>query len=79
MGGYRVNNGSSFSNLGTNGNWWSSTPNSSNAAWMRNLNYSKTTVYRNNYERSNGFSVRCVRNWTNILFRQKLFFDIKQE
>jgi uncharacterized protein (TIGR02145 family) len=54
-------NGGSFFSLGSNGYWWSSTVNSSNA-WYRSVNYSFGEVNRNNYSQSIGFSVRCVRD-----------------
>jgi hypothetical protein len=64
-GGYRNNN--VFNNVGNNGNWWSSTENSSNNAWNRNLNYNNGNLNRNNNNRNNnnkynGYSVRCVRD-----------------
>jgi hypothetical protein len=48
--------------MGNNGNWWSSTENSSTNAWNRNLNYNNTNVNRNNNNKDYGFSVRCVRD-----------------
>ena len=60
-GGYRNNNGD-FNNLGNNANFWSSTENSSNNAWNRNLNYNNADVNRNNNNKQNGFSVRLVRD-----------------
>jgi|WetSurMetagenome_2_1015567.scaffolds.fasta_scaffold519139_1 uncharacterized protein (TIGR02145 family) len=59
-GGYRNNNG--FNNEGNNGNWWSSTENSSNNAWNRNLNYNNGNLNRNNNNKYNGYSVLCVRD-----------------
>lgn len=60
-GGYRNNNGN-FNNLGNNGNFWSATENNSNNAWKRKLNYNNTQVNRNNNNKQNGFSVRCIRD-----------------
>ncbi len=52
-----------FYNLGTGGNWWSSTPIGSSYAHGRELNYNQAGVNRyEQWNRSNGFSVRCVRN-----------------
>jgi len=62
-GGNRNNNGN-FNNLGNNGNWWSSTENSSTNAWYRNLNYNNANANRNNNNKELGFSVRCVRDLT---------------
>ncbi|MBR3052324.1 hypothetical protein IKG60_01735 [Candidatus Saccharibacteria bacterium] len=46
-------------NAGGNGNYWSSTVNSSENA--RNLNFNATNVNpENNNNRYNGFSLRCV-------------------
>ncbi len=59
-GGNRNTNGN-FNNLGSNGNWWSSTEDGSNA-WRRNLNSSNSEVNRNTNSQDNGFSVRCLRD-----------------
>ncbi len=61
-GGNRNNSNGSFNNVGNNGNWWSSTENSSSNAYNRNLNYNNANVNRNNNNKSNGFSVRCLRD-----------------
>ncbi|MBA7527477.1 hypothetical protein ES705_19653 [subsurface metagenome] len=60
-GGYRTNSGA-FNNVGSNGNWWSSTESSSTYAWHRSMNYSSSNVYRDYSGKSYGFSVRCVRD-----------------
>jgi hypothetical protein len=60
-GGYRNNNGN-FNNIGNNANFWSSTESNRNNAWNRNLNYNNAEVNRNNNNKQNGFSVRCVRD-----------------
>jgi hypothetical protein len=62
-GGYRDNNGS-FNNIGTNGYWWSSTEASTNVAWFRGLDYSLGSVVRLDYYKTNGMSVRLVREAT---------------
>ncbi len=54
--GYR--NGSSLNNQGSNGNYWSSTPNGTNNAY--NLNFNSGNFNRNWNNRNNGFSVRPV-------------------
>ena len=61
-GGYRNNNNGNYNNMGNNGNYWSSTENNSNNAWNRNLNYNNSEVNRDNNNKKNGFSVRCVRH-----------------
>lgn len=60
-GGYRNNNGN-YINIGNNANFWSSTENNTNNAWNRNLNYNNADINRNNNNKQNGFSVRCVRD-----------------
>lgn len=53
--------GGSFDYLGSIGSWWSSTGYSSNA-WGRLMFYNGGGVYRNSFDQSCGFSVRCVRD-----------------
>jgi uncharacterized protein (TIGR02145 family) len=60
-GGLRINNGS-FYNIGKNGAWWSSTEPNAGTAWYRNLYYNDGNVYRYNYYKNYGFSVRCLRD-----------------
>jgi uncharacterized protein (TIGR02145 family) len=67
-GGNRNTNGS-FGNIGNNGNWWSSTGNSSTNAWNRNMNYNNGNVNRNNNNKRNGFSVRCLRDLLNNCYK----------
>ncbi len=52
----------SFDNVGGGGIWWSATQNNSSYAWCRYLNYSNSNVFRFSYDKSSGFSVRCVRD-----------------
>lgn len=52
-------NGSSLNNAGSNGNYWSSTPNS-NANNAYNLNFNSGNHNVNNNNRNYGFSVRPV-------------------
>jgi len=51
-----------FYNIGEYGYWWSSTEFDTNSAWYRDLNYGSGIVFRNNYFKKNGFSVRCLRD-----------------
>jgi uncharacterized protein (TIGR02145 family) len=60
-GGFRIYDGS-FNSVDSNGNWWSSTGNNTTSAWCRNLNYYDGNIYRNNYIKLYGFSVRCLRD-----------------
>jgi uncharacterized protein (TIGR02145 family) len=60
-GGARSDYGSYF-DVGLYGNWWSSTEDDSNNAWLRSLNYSSSGVVRYSTNKPYGFSVRCVRD-----------------
>ncbi|MFU8843752.1 MAG: fibrobacter succinogenes major paralogous domain-containing protein [Bacteroidales bacterium] len=60
-GGFRSINGP-FDNLGNFGHWWSTTEHSSTNGWGRTLGYSYGYVAVGNYNKLNGFSVRCIRD-----------------
>ncbi|NTU98250.1 MAG: hypothetical protein HGA62_10620 [Chlorobiaceae bacterium] len=60
-GGYRSSNGT-FSLLGKNGSFWTSTENNGYSAWYRDLYNSYSAVYRISSSKAQGFSVRCVKN-----------------
>ena len=60
-GGYRYTNGG-FGELTDTGYWWSSSESGSNA-WHRDLHYSNAQVGRYDNNKSNGFSVRCARDF----------------
>ncbi len=51
-------NGGSVNNAGSNGNYWSSTPNDTNNAY--NLNFNSGNQNVNNNNRTNGQSLRAV-------------------
>tara|TARA_R110000765_G_scaffold426440_2_gene542072 strand:+ start:264 stop:893 length:630 start_codon:yes stop_codon:yes gene_type:complete len=55
-------NSGSFYYLGADANFWSSTEYSGAVAWIRYLDYGNTGVYRFNFNKSNGYSCRCVKN-----------------
>lgn len=57
----RRSTGGTFYDLGTHGNFWSSSVSSSNA-WRRLLSSANTTVYRYADDKAFGFSVRCLKN-----------------
>ena len=59
-------NGKSVNNVGSNGNYWSSTANDSDNAW--NLNFNGSDANMNNNNRYNGQSVRLVRVVQNLHF-----------
>lgn len=60
-GGYRNTDGV-FNYVNLSGSWWSSSPNSASHAWYRNLYYDYAQVLRNYYNKSGGFSVRCLKD-----------------
>jgi uncharacterized protein (TIGR02145 family) len=60
-GGFRSYDGS-FNNFGYNGFWWSSTENSSTFAWIRYLISNGAYSYRDNANKTFGFSVRCLKD-----------------
>ena len=51
-----------FFGIGEKGLWWSSSENGTYNAWSRTLNYNDGNVYRSNYNKKEGFSVRCLRD-----------------
>ena len=61
-GGYRNGSSGPFGNAGDGGYWWSSTESGSSTAYRRNLDYDYAYVRRLNYYKSNGLSVRCLRD-----------------
>ena len=61
-GGYR-NNNEDFNYIGAYGNWWSSSEDDTYYAWFRNLYNFNGNVNRNNSDKQNGFSVRCIKDW----------------
>ncbi len=56
-----------FYDLGTHANWWSSSVGGT-GSWDRELNSGYTSVNRYPNARSNGFSVRCVREFNGMRF-----------
>lgn len=60
-GGYRMQSGS-YLQLGTDGFWWSSTALDSSLAWIRSLSYANAGIGRTNRLKSQGLSVRCVKD-----------------
>jgi uncharacterized protein (TIGR02145 family) len=60
-GGYRFKVGD-FSIIGYYGGWWSSTENSTTTAWNRYLYYYSGSVKINDFNKTFGFSVRCLRD-----------------
>jgi len=60
-GGARYYDGS-FDYIGSDGYWWSSSEYSTYSACYRTLYYGNGNVNRSNYNKTNGFSVRCLRD-----------------
>ena len=50
------------SNAGYQGIWWSSSQSSSTYAWCRYLFYNTSSATRDYNPKTEGFSVRCVKN-----------------
>ena len=61
-GGYR-DCGGTFYNVGDHGYWWSATENDTYGAWSRYMKYNLSNVFQSLDNKSNGFSVRCVRDY----------------
>jgi uncharacterized protein (TIGR02145 family) len=63
--GNRNRTNGTLNNLGTNGNYWSSTVSGTNA---RNLNFNSTVANTdNNNNCANGLTVRCLKDYNTIL------------
>ncbi len=60
-GGFRFGPGG-FSSLGYGAYFRSSTEYGSNYEWFRGLSSGYAYVYRTNYAKSEGFSVRCIKD-----------------
>jgi uncharacterized protein (TIGR02145 family) len=54
--------GGGFDNVGNYGGWWTATESGSYGAYYRVMGYDYDGVYYNNFNKSLGFSVRCVEN-----------------
>ena len=61
-GGHRYHLNGSFTNVGNYARWWCATENSSTQSWNRFLRYIYSNVALNGDNKSNGFSVRCVKD-----------------
>ena len=60
-GGFRFDNGS-FDVIGGYGYWWSATESDAASGWYRLMNCGNAYVFRSNYLKVVGVSVRCIRN-----------------
>ena len=54
--------GGTFYSIGYSGFWWSSTENNTSLAWTRSLYYNYNNVDKYNNNKTNGFSVRCLKD-----------------
>lgn len=52
----------SFNLIGSSGTWWSATENVTTFAWYQSLSYYSAYVSRSDLNKSNGFSVRCLKD-----------------
>ena len=59
LAGNRNNSNGSLNNVGTNGNYWSSTVSGTNS---RNLNFNSSNANMNDNNRANGLTVRCLKD-----------------
>jgi len=59
-GGYRYDNGFYFA--GTQGYWWTATPEDATFSWSRVMANRELTLHRISFDRMMGFSVRCIRD-----------------
>jgi uncharacterized protein (TIGR02145 family) len=59
--GYRFIDGS-FDDVGNRSYWWSANERSSDNAYGRYIYYSYDSSYRNNRDKANGYSVRCIKD-----------------
>lgn len=51
-----------FGSLGANANFWSGTSIDNELVWGRNLNFKSGKVFLRQYNRTNSYSVRCVKD-----------------
>jgi len=61
--GYRYYFSGDYASRSNNALLWSSTEDGTNA-WLRYLDYNYTGVTRSSDDKANGFSVRCLKDWT---------------
>jgi len=61
-GGHRRQASGVYSGLGGTSHWWSATEGSNSTAYYRHLNKDNSGVHRLAYDKSIGFSVRCVKD-----------------
>jgi uncharacterized protein (TIGR02145 family) len=52
-----------FSYIDNIGYWWSATEKDTTFAWFRVIDKSPYYVYRTNFYKQNGLSVRCIKDY----------------
>jgi uncharacterized protein (TIGR02145 family)/uncharacterized repeat protein (TIGR02543 family) len=62
-GGGSRDDAAAFSEIKTNGYWWSATEADNLTAWLRSISYSGQFLGRSNVSKKYGCSVRCIRNY----------------
>jgi len=60
-GGDRYYSNGLFVSLGAGGYYWNRSASDATTAWQRGFGYTNVGVYRNNYSKQYGFSVRCLK------------------
>lgn len=55
-------NAGTFNFLGYDANFWSSSESGTSNAWVRDFGYDAADVTRDNFDKSYGFSLRCIKN-----------------
>jgi uncharacterized protein (TIGR02145 family) len=62
-GGFRNGNNGNFENKGNFSYFWSSTTPNDGSAWLRHLNYDNGDLSRADWNRKDGVSVRCLKDY----------------
>ncbi len=60
-GGYHRNDGV-YTGKNSYAYWWSSTEGDATGAWKRDANWNSVILYRNNYSKKDGYSIRCKKD-----------------
>lgn len=60
--GYRFIDSGTFGNLGSYAGLWSVSEFDAAKAWRRTMRYDLSTIYRSEYDKRYGLSVRCIKN-----------------
>lgn len=61
-GGYRYLIDGLFHDIKISGYWWTSTFDYSYYSWARQIDYNETNVWRSDYSKEYGFSIRCMKD-----------------